>query len=68
MRFGYPHTRTFVLENRGKVLAKFRVVDGNGDEAGVKKPWFHVAPQTGSLVPGRPFQYFVLASMQIDND
>jgi hypothetical protein len=40
-----------VLENKGKVLAKFRVVDENGVE-GVSKPWLHVAPQSGSLVPG----------------
>ncbi|KAJ3238941.1 hypothetical protein HDU78_003117 [Chytriomyces hyalinus] len=51
VRFLVPITRSIIVQNTGKVLAHFRFIPKQ-DELVPCKPFYHISPSTGALLPG----------------
>lgn len=51
VRFGVPVTRTFTLENTGKVLCRWKFIPKLNDTKPYKE-WLQVQPNMGMLMPG----------------
>lgn len=51
VRFGITTTRTFVLENTGKVLCRWKFIPKLNDTKPYKD-WLHIQPNMGMLMPG----------------
>jgi phosphatidylinositol-bisphosphatase len=51
VRFGVTSTRTFVLENTGKVLCRWKFIPKWNDTKPYKE-WLHIQPNMGMLMPG----------------
>jgi phosphatidylinositol-bisphosphatase len=51
VRFGVTSTRTFVLENTGKVLCRWKFIPKLNDTKPYKE-WLHIQPNMGMLMPG----------------
>lgn len=51
VRFGVTTTRTFTLENTGKVLCRWKFIP-KWNETKPYKEWLHIQPNMGMLMPG----------------
>lgn len=57
-----PVTKTISVENIGRVISRFKFASSSANDM-ICKPWFHITPQAGMLLPGEVINVVITISV-----